>query len=244
MKIILSIALTLTYAASAMAEDVYSDQFQTIQSVEFAEIITDENGNEKEVILEDREAPKFEDQFEVYAGSSNKSDIGTIIMVTEKLIALGEKIYKIVERGRPVVDLQSEPIEILPRDDKGQAISAMQLHGWKAPISRKYKVTTKNYLGMKPASFEFMLIYSYGGQNRGSGRYITGAQIKPTSVDVKWGYKLDAKFYVQSIMNQGTEENPVAGATLMIDYKISTVLQDSTNNKTFFINGLGQVQTY
>lgn len=242
MKIILGLALTLT-SYGALAQNVYSDQYQTIQSIEMVEVITDENGEEQEVVISDQAAPKFEDQFVTFEGTQ-KSDLGTIIMATEKLIALGEKIYKIIERGRPVVTLDSEPVQILPRDNSGAPVSAMQLNGWKAPKARKYRVSTKNYLGMEPASFEFMLIYSYGGRDNGKGRYITGAQIKPTSVDVKWGYKLDAKFYVQSIMNQGTVDNPVASATLMIDYTISTVLQSTTDNKTFFINGLGQTQTY
>ena len=123
-------------------------------------------------------------------------------------------------------------------------MSALQLHGWNPPLVRKYKVETKNYLGMKPVSFEFMLIYSYGGQNEGKGRYITGAQLKPTSVNVKWGYSLDVEFKLQSIVNQGSFENPVAGAVLMLDYKIKTVLQEQSQNKTFYINGAGQVTSY
>lgn len=242
MKIILALALAST-SLTSFAENVYSDQFQSIQSIEMSEIVTDELGNEKEIVIKDQPVPSFESQFS-HEKMMKMTDLGTIIMATEKLIALGEKIYKIVERGRPVVTLDSEPIQVLPRDKDGSPISAMQLHGWRAPVVKKYRVSTKNYLGMKPASFDFMLIYSYGGQENGKGRYITGAQIKPTSVNVSWGYKLDAKFYVQSIMNQGTQENPVASAILMIDYNISTVLQSRSGNQTFFINGLGQAQAY
>lgn len=227
---------------AAQAENVYSDQFQTIQSVDLYEIELDENGNDVEKLVHSKPIPN--ELEELINRPVQKSDIGSIIMVTKQLIALGKEIYKIVEAGKPVVTLNSEPVQILPRDEQGATVEAFELSGWRAPRVQKYRVKTKNYLGMSPASFDFMLIYSYGGKYRGKGAFITGAQIKPTAVDVKWGYKLDAQFKVQSIMNQGSESAPIAGAVLMIDYNIKTVLQNRSDNKTFFINGLGQTTAY
>lgn len=227
---------------NAVAQDVYSEQFQTIQEVELVSIEENELGEEIETVIESKKLPS---ELEVLINRPvTKSSVAGVIMATKQLIALGKEIYKIIKAGRPVVTMTSEPIQILPRDEQGNTIAAMELAGWRAPRVQKYRVKTKNYLGMTPASFDFMLIYSYGGSYRGAGAYITGAQIKPTAVDVKWGYKLDASFKVQSIMNQGTDAKPIAGAVLMIDYRISTVLQDRSDNKTFFVNGLGQTTTY
>lgn len=231
-------------SSSVVAEDVYSEQFQTIQSVELVEIIEHSDGTIEELVISDQKTPQFIDTFGKNHNSVTKVNLGNILMVTKQLIALGKEIYKIVEAGKPVVKIVTEPVQVLPRNENGAVIEAMNLHDWHAPVVRKYRVSTKNYLGMKPASFEFFLIFSYGGQNNGSGRYITGAQIKPTSVDVKWGYKLDASFKVQSIMNEGSLESPVAGAVLMIDYKISTILQERRGNRTFYINGLGKITAY
>ncbi len=229
--------------STAHAENVYHPQFQQIQSIEFYELTEDEYGEEKEILLETRNTPTLMDSLSKSQGVQKVNASG-VIMMTRELIALGKEIYTIVEAGKPVVNINSEPIEILPRDEQGGVISAMDLSGWKIPKVKKFRVTTKNYLGMKPASFDFMLIFSYAGTNRGKGAYITGAQIKTTAVNVKWGYNLDANFKVQTIMNQGSWDNPVAGAVLMIDYKISTVLQEQQNNKTFYVNGLGEVKTY
>jgi hypothetical protein len=236
------VILALAFSMNVWGQDVYSDQFQRIQKVELLEVVENDLGEEEEILVESRKMPSELDL--LVKASHTKSNVSGVIMEIKAIIALGKEIYKIVEAGRPVVNTHSEPVQILPKDEKGNIVQAFEMSNWKAPRARKYRVSTQNYLGMTPASFDFMLIYSYGGKYRGTGAYITGAQIKPVAVNVKWGYSLNADFKVQSIMNQGSESNPVAGAVLMIDYKISTVLQDSSGNATFHINGLGQTTTY
>lgn len=241
-NIFLSVFLLLLSLPS-QAENVYSDQFQRIQEVEFYELIESEDGIENEVQIGKQKVPTLLNSLSKSQGLVKVNATG-IIMMTRELIALGREIYQIIEAGKPVVTVNTEPVEVLPRDKDGQTITAFELSGWKKPLVKKYRVKTKNYLGMAPASFDFMLIYSYGGQLEGKGAYITGAQVKPTAVNIKWGYSLDVDFKVQSILNQGTAGEPIAGAVLMLDYKISTVLQESRNNKTFYINGLGETESY
>lgn len=233
----------LLLSSSAMAENVYSDQFQRIQEVEFFELKESDEGEEIEVKIGSQKVPSLFHSLAKNQGQVKVNATG-IIMMTRELIALGKEIYQIIKAGKPVVTVNTEPVEVLPRTEDGQTITAFELSGWKKPLVKKYRVKTKNYLGMAPASFDFMLIYSYGGAHEGKGAYITGAQVKPTAINVKWGYSLDVDFKVQSILNQGTAGNPIAGAVLMLDYKISTVLQESRNNKTFFINGLGETEAY
>lgn len=238
-KWLLLSALLSTQAA--YAEDVYSDQFQTIRSLEMYEVQETEAG-EEEILLSQKSTPTFIDQF--LAQKVTKLTSGGVLMQIRGIIALGKEIYEIVKAGKPVVNINSEPIQILATDEKGETVTASEMDNWKAPIVKKYRVRTKNYLGVSPASFDFMLIYVPGGSYRGAGSYITGAQIKTTKVNVKWGYTLNANFKLDTITNEGTQENPVAGAVLSIDYKISTVLQEYGEDKTFYINGKGQTTAY
>ncbi len=225
------------------AENVYDDQFQAIRTIELYEVSEDSEGNQVETIVSKKNNPDFLMRLAKSQGVQ-KVGLGEIIMVTKELIALGKLIYPIVEAGKPVVTINSVPVEVLPRDEKGEAITAMQLNGWQNPKVARYKVKVKNYLGVVPASIEFLMIFTYGGSYNGAGKYITGAQIKPIDVMVKWGYKLDAEFKVQTIMNQGTQDNPVAGAVLMIDYNIKTIMQEMNSSKLFHINGNGEVNHY
>lgn len=240
MKIITISLLSLLFTMSVNADDT---MFNTIQSVEVYEVVTDEDGQEIHHLVNDSKIPNVYERLAKTQGVT-KVGIGDILMKTRKIIALGKEIYEIVKAGKPVVDIvEATPVEVLPHDN-GVAIPAVELSGWNAPVSKKYLLKTKNYLGMSPVVFEFMLLFSYGGSNQGVGAYITGAQIKPTRVSVKWGYNFSAKFKVQTIVNEGSMNDPVAGVVLMMDNTIQTVLQEERMSKTFYINGLGQVNAY
>lgn len=233
-SLFLSITLVATtFTASASVN--YADQYHTIKTIELKEVV--EDGSFK--VLSTVEVADELTSFVEKAADPRLATIGEVIKITKDLIALGEQIYKIVEAGKPVVNMSSAPISVLPKDQKGQAVEAFNLTKWKAPKVKKFIVEAKNYLGMTPVSFEFMVIFSYGGKYNGKGAFINGAQIIPTKADVAWGYELDAAFTVQQITNQGTSDAPIAAAVLSMKYNISTILKDSTENSLFFINGNG-----
>ncbi|MCO4756271.1 MAG: hypothetical protein KC478_17450 [Bacteriovoracaceae bacterium] len=242
---LLTLTLTLNTFASA---EYYDDQYQEIQSVELYEVSETENGEQVEVLVDNQKLPSGVEiaQAEINRAFDKRAqNLSDVIMTTKNLIAIGKEIYKIIDAGKPVVNIdESKAMSVLPRDEKGMPVDSFRLSGWSMPKAKKYKVIAKNYLGMSPVSFEFMMIYTYGGNMDGKGKYLTGTQIKPTSVDVSWAYELNATFSVQSIVNQGTSEDPIAGAVLMIDYSIKTVLKESRNSKTFFVNGLGQNKAF
>lgn len=242
MKLFLPLLLMLS--ANSYAVNVYSDQFQRIHSTELVELVEDVNGNEVERKISD--VSELE-RFDLMIKNSEvvKVNAKGILMMTKSLIALGKEVYKIVEAGKPVITVSDNtPVSVLPRDGESNYIDAMGLSSWSAPKVKKYRVKVKNYLGVSAVSLDFMLIFSYGGQYNGSGKYLTGAQIKTTNVDVKWGYNLNVDFKVETIMNQGTDENPLAGVVLSLNYDINTVLQGNKTSKTFFINGLGHITEY
>lgn len=246
MKNILATTLLLAWAGSAFSSgDYYSEQYHTLQTVELYEVSEDEEGNETEELKQKTRLPsELESMTQNLKRNKNSQGLGEVLLVTKELVALGKELYKIIEAGKPVVTVESTPVSVLPRDAKGDAVDAFALTHWSAPKIKKYRVVAKNYLGMRPVSFEFMMIFSYGGKMNDKGFYLTGAQIKPTSVEVSWGYSLDAQFNVQSIINQGSAENPVAGAVLEIDYTIKTIMKESRQSRSFFVNGLGHTQAY
>lgn len=245
MKVTLfTVVLSLMFLTDSQANYSYeTSMFEKIRSTELLEIVEDKDGHEVEKVIHKSDAPSFLSFFAKGQGAQ-KIGVNNVIMVTRELIALGKEVYKIVEAGKPVVNIDSDAISILPKNSDGSQVQAFDLNGWQAPIVKKYRYKIKNYLGVSPVTFDFMLIYSYGGNLDSKGNYITGAQLKPINVDVKWGYKLDASFKVQTIMNQGSSDDPIASAVLMIDYTVTTILQQNTQNRTFFINGLGEVRAY
>lgn len=171
------------------------------------------------------------------------ADLGEVIKVTRQIIAFGKEIYEIVKAGKPVINTEYAPISVLPVNTEfGQSISATDLAGWKRPSSAKFKVVYKNGYGSEVISFTYNVNMSAGGKFRGKGAYITNAQIVPETISVAWGYNFNAKMSLVGLSNLGTDEDPIAGATLKLSYTVSTVVKEERNNMTIFIAGDGNIE--
>ena len=171
------------------------------------------------------------------------SEIGDVIAIAREIIAFGKEIYKIVEAGKPVINTTYAPISVLPLETKfGREITPMNLGHWKTPKFVKFKVTYKNGYGAEVVSFTYNVNMSYGGKFENKGAYITNAQIVPENINVVWGYTFNAKMSLIGLTNTGSDEDPIAGATLVLSYSVSTVLREDKNNMTIFIGGDGTIQ--
>ncbi|MCM2348667.1 MAG: hypothetical protein NDI69_01520 [Bacteriovoracaceae bacterium] len=169
--------------------------------------------------------------------------VGDVIATVRQIIAFGKEIYKIVVAGKPVINTEYAPISVLPLETEfGKEITPMDLSLWQPPKFMKFKVTYKNGLGAEVVSFTYNINMSHGGKFRGKGSYITHAQIVPENVSVAWGYTFNAQMSLVGLTNLGTEENPIAGATIQLSYTVSTVLKEDRNNMMIFIAGDGTIQ--
>lgn len=183
-----------------------------------------------------------QDQTSIFEPAPN-SELGDIIATTRQIIAFGKEIYKIIVAGKPVVDTKYAPISVLPLDTEfGKDITPTDLTKWKAPKSTKFKVTYTNGFGTEVIAFTYNINMSYGGKFKGKGAYISHAQIVPENVSVAWGYTFNAQMSLVGLTNIGTEENPIAGATLQLSYTVSTVFKEERNNMTIFISGDGAIE--
>ena len=170
--------------------------------------------------------------------------LGSVLGKLNRIIAIGEKIYKIIEKGQPVVNLSSKPINIVPMIKRNQAVAPWELEGWSRPVVRKWKTTFKNLYGMTVVSFTYALVYSYGGSYEGKGAYLANVQIVPEEVDVAWGYNMDMEYKLVEIINHGRRGEPVVGAVLGLHYKVKTVLKSFEKNITFHVQGKGRSVKY
>ncbi|MBY0518295.1 MAG: hypothetical protein K2P81_15400 [Bacteriovoracaceae bacterium] len=170
-----------------------------------------------------------------------KATIGEVIQIANDVIALGEKIYAIVKKGKPVLNMQYAPISVLPKTAAGQPVDVMDMEGWSIPVSRKIRMVYKNLYGAEVVVFSYTVVYSYGGSMDGKGAFITAAQVVPHDVSVSWGYELNAVMKLVGLQNHGTKANPIAGAIISINYKVETVLKTIETNDSYHITGKGQL---
>lgn len=176
--------------------------------------------------------------------------VGSVISVAKDVVALGEAIYALVEKGRPKVTTEYAPISILPRDpsntaaDPAQryAVDPFDMEGFSFPVEKMITAKVKTPTGGEAVVFQYKVVYSYGGSYNGTGKYLTGINIIPASVKVSHGWQLNSSMKLTGMMNHGTRANPIVGAMITIKYSINSSTQAFERNDTIYISGDGSMK--
>lgn len=176
-------------------------------------------------------------------GVNPMDQVGRVVAIARDIVAIGESIYSLVERNIPSNKTDYAPISVIPRDGDG-AVDIFQTEGWSLPVKRTYRITCKNKFNKTVVDFSYSVIYSYRGSYNGTGSYLAGVQIVPVSIKTFFGTTFTANMKLGGIINQGTKLNPVAGATIILEYNLSSLLVTQTVAHTFFINGRGGFKKY
>jgi hypothetical protein len=228
------------YAQDAVVTEMNED-YLTLASLEVSKVETDVLN--QEVV----EKLSFTDLKQVSMDHSatheNKSygsaaNVGKVIMIAKELVALGESIYTLVQKGKPHNTTSYAPVSIIPKEG-GTYVDIFETENWSSPKRNTYEITYKNLYGMAVVVFRYSVIYSYGGTYKGKGAYITSAIIVPESIKTSFGFDFSATMKLSGLMNHGTKESPVAGAVLAMEYTVETFLQASLTTDSYHITGKG-----
>ena len=186
-------------------------------------------------------APTFNDRV---------TQVGGVISVAKDVVALGEAIYALVEKGRPKITTEYAPISILPRDPTNSAtdpalkyaVDPFDMEGFSFPVEKLITAKIKSPTGGAAVEFKYKVIYSYGGSYNGTGKYLTGINIIPASVKVGHGWTLNSTMKLTGMMNHGTRANPIVGAMITVKYSIGSMTQAFERNDTIYISGDGSMK--
>lgn len=234
LKVLLAITVL---GVGAVKADANSD-YLTIKSYQVEEITHDVLNQEKSSLV-------YESVYDL-PGMPNKSgqldsqldNAGKIISTARDLVALGEDVYNLVIKGKPSNKTDYAPISVVPKIN-GQPADILDTEGWKMPTKRTYEITYENLYGMEVVKFRYSIIFSYGGSYNGTGAYLTAAQIIPESVNTLFGYDFTATMKLGGLQNHGTKASPVAGAILLMEYTVSTIIKANLEVASYHITGRG-----
>jgi hypothetical protein len=167
--------------------------------------------------------------------------LDSVIMVVDKLIAIGQKVIPTIEKGKSVVtNNPMAAVSVIPRFDTINPV-LHEMENWSIPVTKHYKIAYENGWGSEIVSFVYSVTYQYGGQFEGKGKYLTGIRASARNISVAWGFDLDASSQLIQISNIGTNQDVIAGATVEISYTVKNWTRIITTNESFFIAGDGRM---
>ncbi len=233
-------AATLVQAADTTG---YSqEKYLTLKSMEVREISKDILGQNRIETIS-RKSLLVQGMPNVHGQVDPTERVGKVISVARDLVALGEDVYKLVIKGKPSNTTSYAPISVIPRVN-GAPADILDTESWRAPVKRTYEVIYENLYGIDVVTFRYSVIYSYGGSYEGKGLYLTAVQIIPETVRTLFGFDMTATMKLGGIQNQGTKAAPIAAATLLMEYTVSSVMVAQNQVDSFFVTGRGQFKKF
>jgi len=178
---------------------------------------------------------------ELIETANDKNEIKDIIAIIDDLVALGKKVWPLIEANKPVINTDmSKQFSVIPHIE-GQSVEFYEMENWSFPKAKSYRVEYKNGYGMVVVGFTYTVQFQYGGQYNGVGRYLSGIRVAASAVEVMWGYNFNAKSEMLNIANLGSRDFPVSGATVQISYVVKNVLKEMRNKQSFYVSGRGEI---
>lgn len=150
----------------------------------------------------------------------NKELDGLGVLI-DKIVNLGKKVWAVVEKGRPVVNVESQYANAVPagaRTSDLENFSEMQFHSIRHQGVNLYGVTVYDVI--------YTLVHRFGGTYQGRGAYLENVTVLPQQVEVMWGYTVNLRVEQVSTVNLGDRENPVASLAMETSLNVSTAIQE------------------
>lgn len=164
--------------------------------------------------------------------SSEKSLAETIVAI-EQIINLGKEIWTIIEENQPVMNIQYDYANALPKGVE----RAEDLDGFSDLQYKSMRFYGINTYGMTVYDVTYTAVHQYGGNFNGKGRYLATVSVIPIDVSVVWGYTVNYQVTNVQTTNVGTAEDPVASLVLEAKFNVSTVVMKKTITKLFQFRG-------
>jgi hypothetical protein len=168
--------------------------------------------------------------------------IGEVIAVIDSMIAIGKKIWPIIDAGRPVINNKLIPaISILPHLE-GENPTLNQMSNWSIPKVRSYRVSFKNGWGSEVVGFTYTLYWQHSGDYKGVGKYVTNLKVQASEIYTSWGFNFDATSELAGISNVGSTEAPVASGIIQVAYIVKGLVNEVRAAQSFYVDGNGNFQ--
>ncbi|MBC7395856.1 MAG: hypothetical protein H7333_00310 [Bdellovibrionales bacterium] len=174
--------------------------------------------------------------------TDNPIDINPSIKIggvdLDTFITLGGKVWDFIVNNKPTADYQIFKSSIVPSG----ITDWTQLQGWKRPVAKIYRVEFKNLRGAVAGSFDYRITFVAGGSYNGKGKYLGEISFVPLNIKLNTDRSLMVRAELSTPLNFGSEQDPVAGAQMIVTWSSPTTLRYQMNSASLFIYGTGEIE--
>ncbi len=165
---------------------------------------------------------------------------GDIFYLLNNILNFGKEVWKVVEKGRPVVDVQTTYANALPGKSKDER--PLDLQGWTRPYADIYHLQFVNKWGVTVVDGYFNIWKTTRGRypsedGNGIGYYIANTTIVPEELTVKFGFDFSMSVKALDPINVGTHENPIAGIQMLLTLRVDNFLGHWEETRSYFVRG-------
>lgn len=185
-------------------------------------------------LLEVKEEP---DMSYVRLSETPPKDLNSVLVSIDTIINIASKIWQIVKDNIPVVNIETKYATAYPQG----VTAASQMAQWAKPKSYLYGFYAENLYGSVMIDCKYKVSFTYNGAYKGKGKYLTAVAVIPTVASVGWGYKfyMSASVPDSTVVNVGTDIDPVAAMQMKLSWKMATVLKEMNGTSVYYVQGDG-----
>lgn len=140
------------------------------------------------------------------------------------IIMAGAKVWSVIVNGRPTAQMATAYASAIP----AFSFNWDDLTGWKK-VTRQYRYSVDSALQGRAVDIFYEVSFCYGeipGEDGGlKGSYIANFTVKPSKIDLKWGWKVSLDAAMSDPMNIGTKAHPVAWLNSDLKWRVSGPLK-------------------
>lgn len=155
------------------------------------------------------------------------------LVILEQIVNLGERVWKFVERNKPVINVKRAYANALPKGVR----SSEDLDGFSPLTYRSFRMKGKNGFGNKVYDTTYTLIHRYGGRYDSKGYYLENCTVLPHKTEALWGYTVDVGVENIGTVNVGTKERPVGSLVMEMAFRVGTIIKTSEFRTVYEFRG-------
>lgn len=164
-------------------------------------------------------------------------DLSSVLVSIEKIVNIASKIWDIINDNKPVVNIDTKYATAYPEG----VTSAAQLASWSRPVTYVYGFYAENLYGVTTIDVKYKVTYTYNGNYKGKGKFLTAVSVIPEKTQVSWGYRfhMSANVPDSTVANVGSHEDPVAAMQLKLNWTMATALKQFDGTSVYYVEGNG-----